>query len=129
MGNAVANTVTSIISGGSTVMAGGDISLLASDKSPSMIPLLDAIGSLIPDDNPDPEDGNRTSRDKLEEALDGSPIDPSANILALMVSVAGTGGVAVNVARQLQGRRSAARAVCGLCVMRRWLASVRTARR
>ncbi len=99
MGNVIANTVTSTISAGSMVTAAGDITLSAKDIAPDMTGgLMTAIGSLIPDDNPDPHDDNKTTRDKLEDALAGSPIDPTANILSLMVSVAATGGAAVNVA-------------------------------
>ncbi len=80
MGNAIANTVKARITG-STVNAAGDVSLLAQDIAPSLIPTW-----IVPADQ----------AATLNENLDGSPVDLTGNILAVMVSVAGTGGVAVN---------------------------------
>jgi hypothetical protein len=98
MGNVIANDVSATISD-STVTATGNISLAAEDKAPNAIPFMDAVGDYVPDDDgatdPDAED-SRSTRDRLAEAVDGSPVDPDTNILSLLVSVAGTGGVAVN---------------------------------
>jgi hypothetical protein len=80
LGNAVANDVTAAISD-STVWAGGDVALLAADVAPSILP-----SWMLPADK----------QEKLDEALDGSPLEPEANILAIMVSVAGSGSVAVS---------------------------------
>ena len=80
LGNAVANKVTSGIDD-STVLAGGNVSLTASDKAPSSIPAW-----LIPADK----------TDDLDSALADSPISLNTNILSLNVSVAGSGAVAVN---------------------------------
>jgi len=80
LGNAVANDVTAEISG-STVMAGGDVSLLASDIAPAIIPSM----GLPP--------GEQAT---LDDSLSGSPVDPQGNILAIMVSVAGSGQTAVS---------------------------------
>ena len=83
LGNAVANDVMAAITGESTVLAGGDVMILASDIAPSIIPDL----GLDPD-----------RQEALDSALDGSPIAPDGNIVALNVSVAGSGKVAVSVA-------------------------------
>ncbi|TFH17573.1 MAG: hypothetical protein E4H02_02555, partial [Lentisphaerales bacterium] len=80
MGSVIVNTVTATIDG-STVLAGGDVTLAAQDIAPLAIPEW-----MVPDDR----------EDELNDNLAGSPIDLDANILAVMVSVAGTGGVAVN---------------------------------
>ncbi|MBU4319151.1 MAG: DUF4347 domain-containing protein, partial [Proteobacteria bacterium] len=86
MGNLVSNDTSALISG-STVTAAHDITLSAQDVAPGAIPFMDAIGEYVMDEQ---------TRDDLADALAGSPVDPTANILSLMVSVAGTGGVAVN---------------------------------
>ena len=80
LGNVIADTVTSTVSN-STVTAAGDIGLTAKDIAPTVIPTW-----LVPS-------GTQSS---ISDALSGSPIDPTANILAINISVAGTGGVAVN---------------------------------
>ena len=82
LGNAVANTVRATISGGSTVTAAGDVTLTAKDIAPSLIP-----DWIVPADR----------ADDYTSALDGSPIDLDANILSMMVSVAASGSMAVNV--------------------------------
>ena len=95
LGNVVANNVTATIDD-SFVAAEGDVTISASDIAPSLIPFMDAVGDKAPDD--DAGDDNETTKDKLEDALDGSPLtDLNGNILAVMLSVAGSGGVAVNV--------------------------------
>ncbi|MFO7964214.1 MAG: LEPR-XLL domain-containing protein [Desulfobacterales bacterium] len=81
LGNAVANDVTAQISG-STIWAGGEVALSASDIAPSILP-----SWMLPEDK----------QETLDEKLDGSPLEPEANILAIMVSVAGSGNVAVSV--------------------------------
>ncbi|BCS96179.1 hypothetical protein DSLASN_18110 [Desulfoluna limicola] len=96
MGNVIANDTSAMISG-STVTAADDITLAARDLAPSAVPFMTAIGSFIPDDDGDSSaEDTRSSRSKLSDALQGSPIDPNSNIVAVLVSVAGTGGVAVN---------------------------------
>src|SRR5208283_1024323 len=80
MGNVISNTVTALISG-STVTAAGDITVTAQDIAPSVIPTW-----MVP----------ANTQSTINSDLSGSPIDPTANILALMVSVAGSGTVAVN---------------------------------
>jgi hypothetical protein len=83
LGNAVANTVTAAIGGGSFVTAAGDVTLRASDIAPSLIP-----DWIIP--------ANRAA--ELNSNLEGSPVDLSGNILSAMVSVAASSSVAVNAA-------------------------------
>ncbi|MBU4038017.1 MAG: hypothetical protein KKA35_16475, partial [Proteobacteria bacterium] len=86
MGNLVSNDTSALISD-STVTADDNITLSAQDIAPGAIPFMDAIGEYVMDEQ---------TREDLADALAGSPVDPTANILSLMVSVAGTGGVAVN---------------------------------
>ena len=80
MGNAIANHVLTQVTN-STVTAQGNVAISAQDIAPSLIPGLSA--------------GVQAS---INSATSGSPIPLSGNILAVMVSVAGTGGVAVNAA-------------------------------
>jgi hypothetical protein len=86
MGNVVADTATAHIED-SVVTAAGDVTLTASDIAPSVVPFMDAVGDYVLDE---------TTKSDLENALNNSPLDPGANILSVNVSVAGTGGVAVN---------------------------------
>jgi hypothetical protein len=86
MGNVIANNTSAVISG-SEITAEGDININANDIAPTMIPLMDAVGSYITD---------AKTAQALKDGLSGTPFDPTANIISLMVSVAGTGGVAVN---------------------------------
>ena len=78
MGNAIVNSTLSEVTD-STVSAAGDVTIEAQDIAPSLIPGLPS--------------GVQTT---IDNATSGSPISLSGNILAVMVSVAGTGGVAVN---------------------------------
>ncbi|MCP3849676.1 MAG: hypothetical protein GY694_05490, partial [Gammaproteobacteria bacterium] len=87
MGNVIANTSSAIISSDSVVTASGNISLLADDINPGVVPFMDAVGEYILGED---------QKQGLSDALAGTPFDPSANIVSLMVSVAGSGGVAVN---------------------------------
>ncbi|HET57765.1 MAG TPA: hypothetical protein ENN35_04900, partial [Deltaproteobacteria bacterium] len=80
MGNVIANHVLATITG-STVTAVNDIILEASDIAPSAIPAW-----MVPADK----------MDDINESLEDSPIDLDANIVALNISVAGSGAVAVN---------------------------------
>ena len=86
LGNSIANDTSAAISG-STVTTSGDITLSAAEEAPSMVPLMDEIGDYVLD---------AETKDALEASLSGSPVDLDTNILSLNVSVAGTGGVAVN---------------------------------
>jgi hypothetical protein len=100
LGNAVSNNVAAEISG-STVLAGGDVSLSASDEAPSMVPFVEAIDDYVPDSDADPnappeDDDSLTTKQRLNKALTDSPISLTSNILSLNVSVAGSGAVAVN---------------------------------
>lgn len=85
MGNRVSNTTRSEIIDGD--VTAGDVSLIAREVAPSVEPFMDAVGTSVQDD---------ATRTTLGDALAASPLDPSANIMAVNVSVAGTGGVAVN---------------------------------
>src|SRR5208283_386720 len=89
MGNSITDTVTSLISS-STVTAAGDITVTAQDIAPSVIPGLAVSLNSLQTSQP-----SSSQQESVSGAL-GSLFDPTANILALMVSVAGTGGVAVN---------------------------------
>jgi hypothetical protein len=80
MGNVIANDVTAVISV-STVTAGKDVTVKAEDVPPSLIPAW-----IVPADR----------ADELNDNLAGSPVDLDGNILAIMVSVAASGTVAVN---------------------------------
>ncbi len=80
MGNVIANDVTAVISD-STVTAGKDVTVKAEDVPPSLIP-----SWIVPADR----------ADELNDNLAGSPVDLDGNILAIMVSVAASGTVAVN---------------------------------
>ncbi len=80
LGNAVANNVTATIAD-STVVARGHVTVAAADTAPSVIPAW-----MLSDEQ----------KAKLDTALEDSPIDLDANILAVMVSVAGSGSVAVS---------------------------------
>ena len=82
-GNVVVNTVRAAITGGSTVKAVGDVILSAEDEAPSMLP-----DWMISEEQ----------QDALDEYLEDSPIDLRASILAVNVSIAGTGQKAVSVA-------------------------------
>ncbi|MFY9853591.1 MAG: hypothetical protein WAK26_06920, partial [Terracidiphilus sp.] len=83
MGNVIANTVTAEISG-SDVSAAGNISVDAEEKAPDT--------SVAP-----PNVGNEQSTLTSDvPSSSAAPINLDANILAVMVSVAGTGIVAVN---------------------------------
>jgi hypothetical protein len=97
VGNVITNSIMAEIRNGSNVSA-GDISLLATDKEPDGAPdMMTAIGGLIPDNNPDPDNGNKTTKGKLTDSLEDSPIKLlSANILSLVVGIAGSGLGAVN---------------------------------
>ncbi|MBV1719790.1 MAG: hypothetical protein KMY51_07260 [Desulfomicrobium sp.] len=81
-GNVVVNTARAAITGGSTVTAVGNVILSARDEAPSLFP--DWIIS-------------EEQQDALDEYLEDSPIDLRASILALNVSIAGTGQKAVGV--------------------------------
>ena len=90
MGNVVANTASAVIASGAVVTSAGNIELLASDTNPNLLDSsggLDALTGYILGDE---------QKGALDDALTGSPIDPNVNILSLMVSVSGSGGVAVN---------------------------------
>ncbi|NLX97528.1 MAG: cadherin-like domain-containing protein, partial [Rhodopirellula sp.] len=82
LGNAVANDVSATIQG-STVSAGGDVVVSAIDQAPSVLP-----DWMLSDEK----------EAELDQALEGTPIDLNANILAINVSVAGSGSVAVSAA-------------------------------
>ena len=102
LGNVITNSVTATISGDSLVTAAGDVTLYASDIAPSLIPFMDAVGDRIPDQHGDPNDPDydanaKSPKENLVDSLDGSPIDLTGNILALVVNVAGSGGVAAGV--------------------------------
>ena len=86
LGNAIANSTRAEISG-STITAAGDVLLTAAEESPMMDPLLGVVSKYLMD---------AETMSAFEDALAGTPIDPTANILSLNVSVAGTGGVAIN---------------------------------
>src|SRR5208283_3502552 len=79
LGNAVSDKVTATITD-STVKAYGDVLLSAEDVAPSLIPEWGLSSS---------------DQNQLNNALSGSPISLTGNILAVMVSVAGSGDVAV----------------------------------
>ncbi|MCK4501804.1 MAG: hypothetical protein KAU22_02140, partial [Desulfuromonadales bacterium] len=81
MGNVVTNDVIALIDDSSVVNTVGNVTLAASDDDPSAIP-----NWMVPAD--------RSA--EFNDSLDGSPIDLDANILAIMISVAGSGTVAVN---------------------------------
>jgi hypothetical protein len=82
LGNVIVNTVTARITG-STVYAYDDVSLTARDIAPSIIP-----DWIVPSDD----------QDDLDGFLEDSPADlTNANILAVLVGVAGAGSTAVNV--------------------------------
>ena len=76
-------TVTATITGGSTVSAGGDVVVSAIDHAPSVLP-----DWMLSDEK----------EAELDEDLEGTPIDLNASILAINVSVAGSGTVAVSAA-------------------------------
>ena len=86
LGNAIANDTSAVIDGSSITVA-GDVKLSAAEEAPDMLGLMDTIGEYLLDDQ---------TKDALEASLSGSAFDPDANILSLNVSVAGTGGVAIN---------------------------------
>ena len=88
LGNVVANRTGAEISG-STVTATGDVSLIATEESPSMIALVDAISEYFLDAD---------ILSGLNDALSGTPLDPTANILSLNVSVAASSSASVNMA-------------------------------
>jgi hypothetical protein len=77
----ITNTVEAEING-STVSAVGGISLHASDEAPSLLTVV------LPD----------KVVDLIEQVVPTDVIDLDANILAVMISVAGSGNVAVNAA-------------------------------
>lgn len=80
LGNGIANDITASILD-STVTAGGNIEVAALDVAPSVIPawiLTDEQQAL------------------LDESLEDSSVDLDANILAVMISVAGSGSTAVS---------------------------------
>jgi hypothetical protein len=83
LGNAVANTISALITNGSTVKSGGNATITASELAPSVIPTW-----VIPSDQ----------QAALTSSLSYSPIDLTADILAVNVSVAGSGTVAVAAA-------------------------------
>lgn len=85
MGNRVTNTTRSEIIDGD--VTAGDVSLIAREVAPSVEPFMDAVGTSVQDD---------ATQTTLGDALAASPLDPSANIMAVNVSVAGTGGAAIN---------------------------------
>ena len=80
LGNGIANDITTTILD-STVTAGGNLKVSATDVAPSIIPAW-ALS-----------DEQQT---QLDEALEDSPIDLTANILAVMISLAGSGSAAVS---------------------------------
>ncbi len=80
LGNVVTNTIGTDITG-STVAAGGDVTLTARELAPFSIPDWIVPAEAVAD---------------LSAALDGSPVQLDANILAMNVSVAGSGKVAVS---------------------------------
>ena len=83
VGNAIANTVTALISD-STVTAAGDVTLTAADTAPSVIPAW-----MVPDNK----------KSTLNDAKKDSPVTDlsKTNILSVVVGVAGSGLGAVNV--------------------------------
>ena len=83
VGNLVMNTVKAEIVN-STVRAAGDVTLWASDIAPSVIP-----GLSVPADK----------QAQYDDAMGNKPagLSLSANILALMINVAGSGGVGANI--------------------------------
>jgi hypothetical protein len=82
LGNAVANTVTATIDN-SDVRASGDVIVAARDIAPLVLP-----SWMLPSEQ----------ASAVDHALEGSPIALDANILAVNVSVAGSGQTAVGVA-------------------------------
>ena len=82
MGNIVANSVEAEIND-SAVTAGGDVSLYASEDAPSLLSGLPLPNGMM---------------DDVNAVLADAELDLSMNILALMVSVGGSGGLAVNAA-------------------------------
>ncbi len=80
LGNVIHNTLTCLVTGSAVVVA-GNVSLLAKDVCPSFIPEW-----MLPADK----------KEELNTALEDSPIDLDCNILAVMVSIAGSGTVAVS---------------------------------
>jgi hypothetical protein len=78
LGNAVANKISALVTGGSTVTSGGNATIIASETAPSVVPW--------------------TAPSSVGSALNDSPIDLTADILAVNVSVAGSGTVAVAAA-------------------------------
>jgi hypothetical protein len=82
LGNAVADNVTALISG-STVTAGGDVFVSAMEHAPSVLP-----NWMLSDEQ----------EADLDDKLEGTPVDLNASILAINVSVAGSGTVAVSAA-------------------------------
>jgi hypothetical protein len=83
LGNAISNKIESVITA-STVNVAGNLIISAADIAPSVL-----TGWNL---------GSQKNRDDVAAALNGSPIDPAANILAVNVSVAASGSVAVNAA-------------------------------
>ncbi|MBD3869628.1 MAG: hypothetical protein IFK94_16020, partial [Acidobacteria bacterium] len=79
--NIIANEVQSRIVG-STVKAAGSVTLDARDEAPSLIP--EFLWSLLPTE----------TSDEIQDIMDGTPFDLDVNILALSVSVAGSGTLA-----------------------------------
>jgi len=80
LGNAVANTITAEITGGSTVTSGGSATINAIESAPSLVPLPASVKS------------------EVDSVLTNTPVDLDADILAINISVAGSGSVAVAAA-------------------------------
>lgn len=84
LGNGVSNTVTSVIQNGAVVQAADDVAISAADIAPYVIPTWVLSSSI---------------QSAIQDVLDGSPVglDLSANILAVNVSIAGSGQGAVGI--------------------------------
>ncbi|MFA5028798.1 MAG: hypothetical protein WC713_13085, partial [Candidatus Methylomirabilota bacterium] len=82
LGNVIVDTVNALITDGSTVTAAGDVTLTARDTA----------GFILPTWMMDSE-----KQTELNDALTDSPIDLTSSILAISVSIAGSGQKAVSV--------------------------------
>ncbi len=100
--NVIANKVLATISG-STVVATNDVTLSAKDVAPVPNSFMDAISGYLPDDDADPDaaadsEAANSSQDNLDETISDSGLtfDPNANVVSVLIGVAGSGGVAIN---------------------------------
>ncbi len=91
IGNGIADSVLAEVTN-STVSAANSVNISAYDEAPSLIPDWTSQGLPFQDTSNTPNDPQST----LSGSFSGSIIAPSGNILAVVASVAGTGGVAVN---------------------------------